>query len=123
VRRGDNTGKAAEGGGLSRPIGTNESEDLSWLNREGQVANRGEVAIQLGQRLDIDHRSEWRRSVWFFLHAGECFSVLKQDFRVPEQYIRALGHTWRKEMPLPFSDKSRNVPLTSGPLGPGLFSS
>ena len=59
----DDSGQATKRSCFACAIRTHESEDFTGLYGEGQVTDRREIAIEFGQRLDIDHRR--RRKVQF----------------------------------------------------------
>src|SRR5207302_10170943 len=54
-RGGEVPGQDAHGGGLSRPVGAEEADDLALGDGERHVADGRVIAVIFGQVLDVDH--------------------------------------------------------------------
>ena len=77
-RWGKVAGEHAHGGAFSSAIGPEETDDLSLVNFEGNIAHSGEPRVALGEMDDFDHKQgDWREGALHAPKNGEAEGALE----------------------------------------------
>src|SRR6266699_479794 len=81
------TGNRSERGGFAGAVRPNQADDLSWFNREAEIADGDEIVIAFAETLHCDYGEI------ILIHGQRrgCDRILAQRFRPITERLRSIG--------------------------------